>query len=370
MDSDSTENQVSNDGVKEILAPAEGPRENLINTAVKFLQNPKVMSSPLYQKKAFLEKKGLTQVEIDLAVQRAGVVETASAAQPNQQPQQMGPPQVYQPGVVPPYYPIPPQSGWARARDLTMTTVVVASVSYAVYQLFQKYLRPWLLGKSEQERRLERIEQEVKVIQSMHASLAQIASTLTSVQAALSEQQEQKYLRPWLLGKSEQERRLERIEQEIKVIQSMHASLAQIASTLTSVHAALSEQQEQHVTTRGELQGISDLKSDIASLKGLMLNKNQFPALPTTTPVLPSWQRAPASSATPSAPPSSSSSSSSKEPPASTLASPGNSLAQNETSSEESNGLGNDEQPEDLGEEKREAKSGLLEAGEESSQEQ
>lgn len=276
MDSDSAENQVSNDGVKEILAPAEGPRENLINTAVKFLQNPKVMSSPLYQKKAFLQKKGLTQVEIDLAVQRAGVVETSSVPpnntvnQPVGLPSQSGPPHLYQAAMV---QPIPPQSAWARARDLTMTTVVVASVSYAVYQLFQKYLRPLLLGKTEQEKRLELIEQEIKVVQSMKDSLDQMASTLTSIQASLS------------------------------------------------------EQQHQNVTSHAELQGISDLKADIASLKGLMLNKNQFPALPTTTPILPAWQRAPAPTANnASSQPPLSSSSSSKD-----IASPSTTATEAET---------------------------------------
>ena len=34
------------------------PRKDLINTAVKFLQNPKVQSSPLQQKKEFLKRKG------------------------------------------------------------------------------------------------------------------------------------------------------------------------------------------------------------------------------------------------------------------------------------------------------------------------
>ena len=33
-------------------------REDLVNTAAKFLRNPKVLSSPLDQKKAFMKKKG------------------------------------------------------------------------------------------------------------------------------------------------------------------------------------------------------------------------------------------------------------------------------------------------------------------------
>ncbi|KAK3737162.1 hypothetical protein RRG08_016466 [Elysia crispata] len=305
MDSDSTENQVSSDGVKEILAPAEGPRENLINTAIKFLQNPKVMTSPLYQKKAFLEKKGLTQVEIDLAVQRAGVVETTSASMAVSsssthpgQTAQIGPPQVYQAGIVQPHYvPIPPQSGWARARDLTITTAVVASVSYVVYQLFQKYFRTWLLGKSDHERRLDRLEQEIKAIQSMQDSLSQISATLATIQASLV------------------------------------------------------EQQQQNITNRGESQGFADLKADIASLKGLMLNKNQFPALPTTAPILPSWQRAPASNATPSASTSASISSSlPTDSSSSTAAAPTNNVTQEETPSDQIN-----KHSEDL-EEKRETK--------------
>ena len=34
-------------------------REDLIATAAKFLQNPKVQSSPLQQKKDFMKKKGI-----------------------------------------------------------------------------------------------------------------------------------------------------------------------------------------------------------------------------------------------------------------------------------------------------------------------
>ncbi|TMS16484.1 Peroxisomal membrane protein PEX14 [Larimichthys crocea] len=37
-----------------------------ITTAVKFLQNPKVRQSPLATRKAFLKKKGLTDVEVEL----------------------------------------------------------------------------------------------------------------------------------------------------------------------------------------------------------------------------------------------------------------------------------------------------------------
>lgn len=243
MSQDSRETVVNGDGDKQILAPAEGPRENLISTAVKFLQNPKVMSSPLYQKKAFLEKKGLTQEEINMAVQRSGVKETTSIEESNSQ---MEPPPGYQPGMmavtpqnIPGYAPIPPQSIWAKTRDLTMTTVIVATVSYAVYQVFQKYLHPWLMGKTEQEKRLERLESQILEMQK-----------------------------------------------------SITVSLTEVAKTLAAIQLTLNTQQTQQQLGYGEVRGISDLKADIASLKGLLLNRSQFPPAPATAPVLPSWQRA------------------------------------------------------------------------------
>ncbi|XP_059152526.1 peroxisomal membrane protein PEX14-like [Physella acuta] len=235
MDPESPDNRLNGDGDKQILAPGEGPRENLISTAVKFLQNPKVMSSPLYQKKAFLEKKGLTQEEINLAVQRSGVKESAEV-RPHE------PQQEFHNGIISPnaLTPIPPRSAWAKARDVTFTTVIVASVSYVVYQLFKKYFKPWQAGKSIQEKRMERLESQLLDVQK-----------------------------------------------------SVNDSLAELNKTLSNIQITIQTQQSQQQVGYTESRGISELKSDIASLKGLLLNRSQFPPAPTTTPILPSWQRAP-----------------------------------------------------------------------------
>ncbi|GJQ80366.1 hypothetical protein Trydic_g12230 [Trypoxylus dichotomus] len=47
-------------------------REELIQTAVKFLQNQNVVGTPLAQKQKFLQKKGLTDREIQIACERSG----------------------------------------------------------------------------------------------------------------------------------------------------------------------------------------------------------------------------------------------------------------------------------------------------------
>jgi hypothetical protein len=44
-----------------------------VNTAVKFLQNPKISSSPIHQKQKFLKSKGLTSREIQKACELASV---------------------------------------------------------------------------------------------------------------------------------------------------------------------------------------------------------------------------------------------------------------------------------------------------------
>lgn len=56
----------------EVAAPSAGTRSDMVETAVKFLQNPKVKDAALSQKTAFLEKKGLTAAEIQLALDTVG----------------------------------------------------------------------------------------------------------------------------------------------------------------------------------------------------------------------------------------------------------------------------------------------------------
>ena len=53
-------------------APAPGAvREELVGTAVRFLENRQVQSSTMAAKQEFLAKKGLTEEEIVLAFNRA-----------------------------------------------------------------------------------------------------------------------------------------------------------------------------------------------------------------------------------------------------------------------------------------------------------
>ena len=52
----------------ELPTPLKPLRTELITTALNFLNDPQVKSAPLSKRLAFLEGKGLTQEEIDLAI--------------------------------------------------------------------------------------------------------------------------------------------------------------------------------------------------------------------------------------------------------------------------------------------------------------
>jgi peroxin-14 len=66
---------------------AEG-RENLIQNAVRFLQDPSVQSSSVAGRISFLEKKGLNKEEIDRALHLAGVSRPTTGSPEGDEPAQ------------------------------------------------------------------------------------------------------------------------------------------------------------------------------------------------------------------------------------------------------------------------------------------
>ena len=116
----------SNSAPSSSVAPT-APRADMIQSAVSFLADPKVQSSPISQRISFLESKGLTQQEIDLAMGQvgravAGPMGSTSAQGPYMQPYPM----------MPAYPPTKPQRDW---RDWFIMAVVSGTVVYGVISL-------------------------------------------------------------------------------------------------------------------------------------------------------------------------------------------------------------------------------------------
>nr|KAF6444754.1 peroxisomal biogenesis factor 14 [Molossus molossus] len=203
------------------------PREPLIATAVKFLQNSRVRQSPLATRRAFLKKKGLTDEEIDVAFQQSG---TAA-----EEPSSLGSATQVVP-VQPPHLISQPYSpGGSRWRDYSALAVIMAGIAFGFHQLYKKYLLPLLMGGREDRMQLGRMEASLSELSgSVAQTVTQLQVTLASVQELLIQQQQK--------------------------VQELAHELATAKAT-TSTNWIL------------ESQNINELKSEINSLKGLLLNR-------------------------------------------------------------------------------------------------
>ncbi|KAF2263783.1 hypothetical protein CC78DRAFT_533783 [Lojkania enalia] len=125
-------------------------REDLVQSAVSFLQDPSVASAPLEKRIAFLQSKNLTQEEIDVATARAS---EDPSHPPSPTPQtstpsnygyrQPPPPPPY--GSYPPGYwqqpppPEPPKRDW---RDYFIMATVMGGIGYGLYFTAKRYIMP------------------------------------------------------------------------------------------------------------------------------------------------------------------------------------------------------------------------------------
>lgn len=222
--------------------PPAPPRESLISTAVKFLQNPKVDQSPLEQKKQFLSKKGLTDDEIEIAISRSGVSSHVSVSMPPSD-----------------QIAVQPVSTLTRIREYSSLAVIVGGVVYGLYWLYKRFIEPMFLKSAKvQEEKLEKMEKGLEDVQD------DLTQNMQEIRSSLNEMQDQ-------LG-------------------TQSSKLGQVAANLTSFRQAESG----YGTVSNS--AIGELKAEITSIKGLLLSRNQFPAQPITKPIIPSWQLKPSTS--------------------------------------------------------------------------
>ncbi|XP_066296282.1 peroxisomal membrane protein PEX14-like isoform X2 [Branchiostoma lanceolatum] len=221
------------------------PRQQMIETAVKFLQNPRVRQSAFTQRRAFLQKKGLTNEEIQLAIEKSGTAadETNPPPPPPAQVVQSTAPVALQPPVIVPVSP------WSKWRDMGAVIVLVGGALYGLYRLFQAYLVPLWKSSHEERQRLERIETAVTELSaSVNKTVGELQTSVGVVQQTLTKQGDR--------------------VQEISMDLTAGKSTARVF----------------------ESQSVSELKAEITSLKGLLLSRHQFPPTPSPTPIIPSWQ--------------------------------------------------------------------------------
>ncbi|CAH2048367.1 unnamed protein product, partial [Iphiclides podalirius] len=184
-------------------------RENLVTTAVKFLSNPSVQRCTLESKERFLRGKGLTDLEIQKAVERCGeLVDLPSIASELM------------------------FSGHSRRswfRESVLPVIVYGGFVYGCYWFYKNCVRH-LIFVEEPKRK-----STADCVDELRRSLDVLNASVSSLRAEIQSSSSQSALRFQL----------------------------------------------------------DNLKTDIASVKGILLNRNQFPALKgrTEPPSIPAWQR-------------------------------------------------------------------------------
>ncbi|XP_061121461.1 peroxisomal membrane protein PEX14 [Syngnathus typhle] len=217
-------------------------REELVSTAIKFLQNPKVHQSPLATRKAFLKKKGLTDEEVELAIRRSGSTDDVLPLRTGSPPQLL---------VSPPFAAAPHSPKGYRWRNYGAFAIMMVGIAYSCHQLYKKYILPLIMDSREDKKHLQKMESNIAAMSgTLTQTVGQLQQTMTSLQELLVQQQQK---------------------------------IQELCQELTATEAA-------SATSRIlDNQTVGELKAEIVSLKGLLLSRRQFPSTPSVSKI-PSWQ--------------------------------------------------------------------------------
>ena len=250
-----------------------GVREELITSAVSFLQDPTVSSSPVEKRVEFLKSKNLTQEEIDVALARASEdpSQTAPAASastpyyPASQPSayRRPPPQNYgQYAGYPDWQPPPPELPRRDWRDWFIMATVVGGASYGLYVLANRYIRPLIAPPTPPQ-----LEQDKAAIDEQFNRAFTLLDTLSTDTAAL---------------KDAEEARTQRLD----------TALSDIESVVADLKVASQRREDENRRMEGDIRALkdslpkaidgvrdssekrlADLSKELSSLKVLMGNR-------------------------------------------------------------------------------------------------
>ncbi|BGP20025.1 hypothetical protein JCM10213_000593 [Rhodosporidiobolus nylandii] len=246
-------------------APAAGgDRSALVASAVSFLRDPSASSSPLTQRIAFLESKGLTQAEIQHALSTASLSDGAAGVR----------------GYPPAGYGAYGGYGGQRNeyekdwRDWFVMGVVGGGVAWLGVKLAQKFLLPSLRPPSETD-----LEASQRALEAKYDEAALLLNTLQestdAVAASLDEQKssvekELDEVRKAVADMREGERKRDEWARKVE---------EQVADMARSLPSLLDKQSTSTATS------LSDLQTELKSLKSLLIARRPPPSFsPSSSP--------------------------------------------------------------------------------------
>ncbi|KAJ1661031.1 peroxisomal membrane protein pex14 [Dispira simplex] len=271
-------------------SPTTAPRNDLIQSAVRFLADPKVQTSSLEKRRAFLESKGLSKIEIDSAVEQAGLgapsvgssqtTVTSSGQTPTQgmvaAPYHQSVPVSYAHGnPPPPYYPPPPPpTPW---KEYFIGTIVASGVGYGLYSVTTRYVIPYIQNaiftdfqhQLDQER--ERTDRQLETTQRGLMDLQEKASQTFQT---MQEQNDklQKAIENMTTMLDQWHQREQQRDQDIDTIRV----------NFEDINKLIPETIEKNKDTQSA--AYQNIQSEIRSLKTVLLSRRSTTTITPTTP--------------------------------------------------------------------------------------
>lgn len=251
-------------------------REELVSSAVTFLQDPSVASSPIEKRVAFLQSKNLTKEEIELALSRVGEDPAAAAAAaagssssgyqvPTQQAVYRPPPSPAQGYGYPPYGqwqpppPEPPKRDW---RDWFIMATVMGGVGYGLYYVTKRYISPLIAPPTPPQ-----LEQDKQNIDEQFSRAFALIEQLSTDTAAL---------------KSAEEARTERLDTALREVENLVADLKTASRRRDDETRRISDEvkllkdaipKALEGAREGNENRLKDLGNELKSLKTLLGNR-------------------------------------------------------------------------------------------------
>nr|SVE77925.1 EOG090X0FQ8 [Daphnia lumholtzi]SVE78555.1 EOG090X0FQ8 [Daphnia lumholtzi] len=145
-------------------------REDLISTAVKFLQNPRVASRPKTEKESFLQRKGLNPAEIIAAFEAAGTSEKKLHE--------------YSHALAP-----VSTSKWGCFKEITNVMVLIAGATYSLHYLYRRFIEPFLFGHKKKKPLEDTVEEMNKNLTSLVGNVLATVQNLSDTVATLRPKQ-------------------------------------------------------------------------------------------------------------------------------------------------------------------------------------
>lgn len=265
------------------------PRSDMIASAVSFLEDPNVQSSPMSQRISFLESKGLSSQEIDMALGQVGRAAMGPMGQRHSAGVTHAMPPTYP--MMPAYPPVRARRDW---RDWFIMGVVSGTVGYGVIALARKYIYPHLQPPNqsvldeEREALASKYDEVAVHLEELDQTTEAMSQGLATQQTAIEEsvREVNEFVAE---SRAREEQRDKDLDQMKTDIESMREELA----------GMLDRSRKSSITALTDLQGeLKSLRSLLVSRGGLSTPGAPSPGVSAQTPSATSGLSAAAGTAT------------------------------------------------------------------------